>query len=417
MTGINKARKRSAGVLMYFFAASLLVTCEKVPDYCGKGNWYNPDCEFCFSQKPYPLCGGAGGLDYNPLTQGCYRGFEVGSLCLDGGKVVPLGTPCNGYELTTRATPENGGRVTRNPSKPSYEAGERVTLRAAADTANGYVFIGWAGSPSKRADTTVTMDKNKPMVAIFRSVDDGNDTTRILVTAAVPSNGGTIIRKPNAEDDIYDAGSAVGVKAVASAGYRFDGWSGSQTSASDSLGVLMNGNKTLVAMFRPNAYTLSAGAVPTDGGAVYVNGTALSQPVTQEFGTSIVALAKPNDGYIFAGWSGAASGTVNPARISVTKDGMEIIATFKQGDAGTPADTSRGTLYPVTILIGGTGASVEGSYAAGETVTISVQSPPPGQRFKNWTTASPGVTFADANSKTTTFTMPANPVTVTANFE
>jgi uncharacterized protein (TIGR02145 family) len=42
---------------------------------------------------------------------------------------------------------------------------------------------------------------------------------------------------------------------------------------------------------------------------------------------------------------------------------------------------------------------------------------PTDYRFKNWTATSNGVTFADANSAATTFSMPANPVTVTANFE
>jgi uncharacterized protein (TIGR02145 family) len=41
---------------------------------------------------------------------------------------------------------------------------------------------------------------------------------------------------------------------------------------------------------------------------------------------------------------------------------------------------------------------------------------PHGQQFDKWTTASSGVVFADSGSATTTFTMPANAVTVTANF-
>ena len=40
--------------------------------------------------------------------------------------------------------------------------------------------------------------------------------------------------------------------------------------------------------------------------------------------------------------------------------------------------------------------------------------PPAGQQFKNWTGS---VSFANANSASTSFTMPANAVTVTANFE
>jgi len=76
--------------------------------------------------------------------------------------------------------------------------------------------------------------------------------------------------------------------------------------------------------------------------------------------------------------------------------------------------TSGGTsTYAVTVT-NGTGG---GNYAQGATVTITADTPPAGQQFSNWTTASAGVTFVDADSASTTFTMPGNAVTVTANFE
>ena len=48
-----------------------------------------------------------------------------------------------------------------------------------------------------------------------------------------------------------------------------------------------------------------------------------------------------------------------------------------------------------------------------ETVTITAQMPE-GQTFLKWTTSTPGVTFADDSSATTTFTMPEVPVTIKA---
>ena len=58
-----------------------------------------------------------------------------------------------------------------------------------------------------------------------------------------------------------------------------------------------------------------------------------------------------------------------------------------------------------------------GNYAEGATVTIHAGAAPNGQKFKEWTTTSAGVTFADRTSATTTFKMPANAVAVTATFE
>ena len=69
------------------------------------------------------------------------------------------------------------------------------------------------------------------------------------------------------------------------------------------------------------------------------------------------------------------------------------------------------TTYAVTVN-NGTGS---GNYAAGASVTIIADAPENGKVFDKWTT-SDGVTFANASSTTTSFTMPAKPVTVTATY-
>ena len=72
-----------------------------------------------------------------------------------------------------------------------------------------------------------------------------------------------------------------------------------------------------------------------------------------------------------------------------------------------------GTSYTVTVN-SGTGG---GDYAAGATVTITADAAPSSEVFDKWTTSDSGVTFANVNSATTTFTMPANAVTVTATYK
>jgi len=66
--------------------------------------------------------------------------------------------------------------------------------------------------------------------------------------------------------------------------------------------------------------------------------------------------------------------------------------------------------YTVTI----TNGSGSGSYAAGSTVTITA-TVAQGQQFQGWTVTSGGVVLADPNSQTTTFIMPSNAVSITAN--
>jgi len=78
---------------------------------------------------------------------------------------------------------------------------------------------------------------------------------------------------------------------------------------------------------------------------------------------------------------------------------------------GTGSNNPGGDTYHVTVK----GGSGSGSYTAGAIVSITA-TVPSGQQFVNWTTTSSGVTFANANSQSTTFTMPSNTVTVTASF-
>ena len=74
-----------------------------------------------------------------------------------------------------------------------------------------------------------------------------------------------------------------------------------------------------------------------------------------------------------------------------------------------------GTVTPTTYaltVVSGTGS---GNYAAGASVAITANSAPAGQVFDKWT-ATAGI-LANADSTSTTFTMPANAATVTATYK
>jgi len=85
-----------------------------------------------------------------------------------------------------------------------------------------------------------------------------------------------------------------------------------------------------------------------------------------------------------------------------------------------PAPPVQPDTYTLTMAAnpaaGGTATDVTGQspYEEGTAVSISATANP-GYVFKNW--AAPAGSFTDANNPTTTFTMPGNDMTVTANFE
>ncbi|MDO5725649.1 MAG: Ig-like domain-containing protein, partial [Tissierellia bacterium] len=69
--------------------------------------------------------------------------------------------------------------------------------------------------------------------------------------------------------------------------------------------------------------------------------------------------------------------------------------------------------YTVTVT---NGTAEKPEYAAGETVTITANVPT-GKEFDKWEVKAGGVTLADANAESTTFTMPDEAVTVEATFK
>ena len=78
----------------------------------------------------------------------------------------------------------------------------------------------------------------------------------------------------------------------------------------------------------------------------------------------------------------------------------------------TPQDV---VTYNVTIVSKGDGSSSDGSYKAGDTVTIRAGTS--NYNFKIWFSESAGVVFNDSGKPTTTFKMPPNDVTVRAFFD
>ena len=96
-----------------------------------------------------------------------------------------------------------------------------------------------------------------------------------------------------------------------------------------------------------------------------------------------------------------------------------VLSLYAQDAAGSKSDLQFALItkqeqYAVTVNGSYAQDSGAGSYAEGAMVTIRAGTRS-GYQFSGWTSNS-GVTFADASSATTTFTMPASAVTVTANW-
>lgn len=140
------------------------------------------------------------------------------------------------------------------------------------------------------------------------------------------------------------------------------------------------------------------------------------------------------EGYTFIGWSedytGITKDTICLAQYRLNGEGDDPNNPDDPNKPDNPDDPNKpndpndpnnpnnpgnsgsdGKSYTVTVVNGSGG----GTYLSGSTVQITANTPASGKRFSYWSSAD-GVSFANANSATTTFTMPTKNVTVTANY-
>ena len=99
--------------------------------------------------------------------------------------------------------------------------------------------------------------------------------------------------------------------------------------------------------------------------------------------------------------------------LGLSDNPQTIVAEDHAGNTTTVTVTVKEQTYAVTVQ-NGTGA---GDYKAGATVTITADAPASGKQFDRWVVNSGGVTLADVTNRTTTFTMPAGAVSVTATYK
>ncbi len=269
-------------------------------------------------------------------------------------------TPVITYSLTVIA---NNGVVVKNPNQANYNQGSTVQLTATPNS--GYTFTGWSGDATGTTNPlTVTMNSNKNITAIFTLIPASTYT--LNVTAV----NGTVEKNPS--QATYLAGTNVQLTATPNSGYSFTGWSGDATGSENPLLVQMNSNKNITAIFTLTptiTYTLNVTAV---------NGTIVKNPNQPNYnqGTTVQLTATPNNGYIFSGWSGDASGTNNPLTVTMNSN-KNITANFTL----IPASTY--TLNATAINGSVTKNPNSPTYASGSIIQLTA-TPNTGYTFTSW---------------------------------
>ena len=189
-------------------------------------------------------------------------------------------------------------------------------------------------------------------------------TTYTVSTSSSPATGGS-----TTGSNTYTSGASVTVSAVPNTGYTFTNWTegGIIVSTSSTYTFTISANKTLVANFSLNSYSLTITSV---------NGTVTKNPdqASYNYGTTVTLTATPAAGYAFTGWGGDASGSANP--LTVTMNGNKSI-------------TANYTINTYTLTITSVNGTVtknpdQASYNYGTSITLTA-TPATGYTFINWT--------------------------------
>lgn len=185
-------------------------------------------------------------------------------------------------------------------------------------------------------------------------------------TVSTSATNGSISLNP--PGGLYAAGTVVTLTANPNIGYVFASWNGDLTGSTTPTMLTVNANKSVSALFNPvMSYTLATNSINgsislNPPGGTYTSGTVVT----------VSAIANPN--YVFTGWSGGATGSVNPTSVIMNENKI-LTANFAVPVAYSLATSvANGS---VTLSPPG------GTYAPGTVVTVSA-SPNPGYAFANW---------------------------------
>ncbi len=200
-----------------------------------------------------------------------------------------------------------------------FEPGTTVVLTSNAG--EDFVFSHWTGDVLPEEENSnpleVFMDSHKSVGAVFKD----RYTLELIV-----GEGGTTVPDPGFHS--YPAGDTVILEATPDPGYRFDKWTDGEDllSTNPHFEFTISSDMTVGAHFI-RQHTLTVNTEPAVGGTTldpYPPG-----PHEIDEGESVSVTARANQGYRFANWSDAASGTNET--VSVTMDSPKTItANFKK---------------------------------------------------------------------------------------
>jgi Leucine-rich repeat (LRR) protein len=179
------------------------------------------------------------------------------------------------------------------PGEYGFLMGQQVNLSANGVVNSGFAFEQWTGDlPSTNEYLGFIITEDTAVEAVY--VSPGDFT--LTINSGTGSGQGSTF--PNPGTYAYIAGRTTSVNANAFSGSYFDGWTGTRTSDSLNLDVLMDADQNLTPQFTDSGFNL----------AIAVQGNGFVNPGTGSYGVAAgrtpVIVASPGFGFRFETWQG-----------------------------------------------------------------------------------------------------------------
>ena len=282
---------------------------------------------------------------------------------------------------------------------------------------DGQVFEAQGGESGRKVDYSGHINENLYVRAVGDGVAyDTSDWVKVLCTEPVQQYTLTIVNGNGTTTQQHAEGETVTITADAVPGKQVKDWTftgagqvTSQDKATNTLTLVMGAGDATVTVNYEDDPTPA-----TNYSVTVVNGKLTDGTASGSFaqGTTVQATADTITGKKFTNWTveGVTVADASQSTITFQMPANAVTLTANYEDDPTPVAT-----YTVTVIDGKLAdGTTSGSFAQGAAVQATADTIT-GKHFVSWTVT--GVTVADNTLNSISFQMPANAVTLTANFE
>lgn len=230
-----------------------------------------------------------------------------------------------------------------------------------------------------------------------------------LFTVRFYDDDGTLLKE---QKDIVAHQNATPPDAPDKEGYTFKGWQPDYHDITE--------NRVVIAQYSDNSGSANRHTVTfyADDGK-----TVVSKQEVDHNSSAVAPMPPSKTGYTFVAWAGNYTNVVKDETVVATYT-PNTSTSPRPGSSGNPGTSASPTATPTNgenevkkYRVTVSGGSGTGDYPAGAVVAINAYDMGVGQNFDKWTSSTAGVGFADATARSTTFTMPASNVSITATYK